>query len=70
MLMKSARFQNEINRLKAQNAALWEALKAANEENERLTDSLQKLTVDLCVAEAENDRALRQVDILRGVESA
>lgn len=62
--------QAEMNRLRAQNRALWDALREAHLESEKLTEKLEKLTVQVCCLEAENERTLKQLDILRGVGDA
>lgn len=66
MFIKKVDYDESMNRLIRHNKALFDALKEQNEENEKLTDLVNNLTVENVLLAAENERLSKQIALLVG----
>lgn len=66
MLVSKSKYNNDVSYYRRLCDAYRDALEEANKANEKLTEELRKATVDLLVAQSENDKLSKQIDLLRG----
>lgn len=66
MLVSKAKYNEDMDYQRRLCDAYRDALEEANAANERLTEELRQATVDLLVAQNENARLCKQLDLLRG----
>lgn len=66
MLVSKAQYNTDMDYQRRLCDAYRDALEEANIANERLTEELRQATVDLLVAQNENARLTKQLDLLRG----
>jgi len=66
MLVSKSKYTNDVSYYRRLCDAYRDALEEANKANEKLTEELRKTTVDLLVAQSENDKLSKQIDLLRG----
>ena len=66
MLVSKSRYDTDVGYYRRLCDAYRDALDEANASNAKLTEELRKTTVDLLVAQSENARLSKQLDLLRG----
>jgi len=66
MLVSKSRYDTDVGYYRRLCDAYRDALDEANASNAKLTEELRKTTVDLLVAQSENDKLGKQLDLLRG----
>lgn len=70
MLVSKSKYNNDLGYYRRLCDAYGDALDEANASNAKLTEELRKTTVDLLVAQSENDKLSKQIDLLRGCPNA
>lgn len=70
MLVSKAKYTQDVSYYRRLCDAYRDALEEANASNTKLTEELRKTTVDLLVAQSENARLSKQLDLLRGCPNA
>ncbi len=66
MLVSKSKYKEDVGYYRRLCDAYRDALEEANKANEKLTEELRQTTVDLLVAQSENDKLSKQIDLLRG----